>query len=173
SRRSPPATRWPRSRSGIDRSGRAGAGATTRAHPRRLPQWRSRQRCRRLAASVGDGMSVRWAAPLHSARAMAAGAASMQNLGQTRREQSVRAHTDAQWLAQSLFCYSPDPTVRTIAFRRIAYIKARRSLLHLPWQGRTRYVSRRRPDWIIMSNRQVPDRRFRFGDNWLDFARSL
>src|SRR5262244_4456375 len=24
-----------------------------------------------------------------------------------------------------------------------------------------------------MSNRQVPDRRFRFGDNWLDFARSL
>jgi len=26
---------------------------------------------------------------------------------------------------------------------------------------------------IIMSNRQVRDRRFRFGDNWLDFARSL
>src|SRR5246127_871517 len=26
---------------------------------------------------------------------------------------------------------------------------------------------------IIMSNRQVRDHRFRFGDNWLDFARSL
>src|SRR5262249_24537869 len=26
---------------------------------------------------------------------------------------------------------------------------------------------------VVMSNRQVPDRRFRFGDNWLDFARSL
>src|SRR2546428_6878222 len=26
---------------------------------------------------------------------------------------------------------------------------------------------------IIMSNREVRDRRFRFGDNWLDFARSL
>ena len=26
---------------------------------------------------------------------------------------------------------------------------------------------------VIMSNRQVRDRRFRFGDNWLDFARSL
>src|SRR5258708_38546474 len=92
-------------------------------------------------------MSVGWAAPMHSARAMAAGAASKLNLGQTRRQQSVRAPPDAQWLAQSLFCYSPDPTVRTIAFRRIAYIKARRSLLHLPRQGRTRYVSARRSDW--------------------------
>src|SRR5438132_14014748 len=50
-------------------------------------------------------------------------------------------------LAQSLFYYSPDPNDRTIAFRRIAYSKARRSLLHLPWQGRTRYVSPRRPEW--------------------------
>src|SRR5262249_49080703 len=100
-----------------------------------------------LAASCADGPSASCTVPPNSPRAMAAGAASTPSLGQTRREQSLRARTDAQWLAQSLFCYSPDPTVRTIAFRRIAHIKVRRSLSHLPCPGRTRYVSPWGPDW--------------------------
>src|SRR5262249_45447655 len=46
----------------------------------------------------------------------------------------------------------------------VAFAMARPDSLMFPVGGQT---------GIIMSNRQVRDRRFRFGDNWLDFARSL
>src|SRR5262249_53072439 len=87
-------------------------------------------------------------APLHSAQAMAAGAASTRNLGQARQERSVRAPRDAQWLARSSLCCSPDPTIGTIPSRRVPYIKAlRASTLHLPSQDLTRYLALRVRDW--------------------------
>src|SRR5262245_44223869 len=105
---------------------------------------------------------------------MAAGAVSNRNLGPGRQERSVRAPRDAQWLARSLFCYSPDPTICTIAFRRIPHIKALRASPFAFAIARPDPLScagRARPGHHV--GQAVRDRRFRFGDNWLDFARSL
>src|SRR5262249_43402108 len=106
---------------------------------------------------------------------MAAGAVSNRNLGPGRQERSVRAPRDAQWLARSLFCCSPDPTIRTIAFRQIPHIKLYEPCRCICHRETGPAILRRGGArlGVMMSNRQVPDRRFRFGDNWLDFARSL
>jgi 2-polyprenyl-3-methyl-5-hydroxy-6-metoxy-1,4-benzoquinol methylase len=43
----------------------------------------------------------------------------------------------------------------------------------LPARGLTRYLVAQARERVSMSNTEVQERRFRFGENWLDFARTL